>query len=41
MDAAKQAYGKARPFYERAESAIEGFVLPGFAARTTRATSTT
>ena len=29
--AAKVAYGKARPFYERAESAIEGFVLPGFA----------
>jgi iron uptake system component EfeO len=30
VDAAKQAYGKARPYYERAESAIEGFVLPGF-----------
>jgi iron uptake system component EfeO len=30
VDAAKQAYGKARPYYERAESAIEGFVLLGF-----------
>ena len=30
VDAAKAAYGKARPYYERAESAIEGFVLPGF-----------
>lgn len=31
VDAAKQAYAKARPYYERAESAVEGFVLPGFA----------
>ncbi len=30
VDEAKAAYGKARPYYERAESAIEGFVLPGF-----------
>lgn len=30
VEAAKVAYGKARPYYERAESAIEGFVLPGF-----------
>lgn len=29
--AAKAAYAKARPFYERAESSVEGFVLPGFA----------
>lgn len=28
---AKTAYAKARPFYERAESSVEGFVLPGFA----------
>ena len=31
VDAAKTAYAKARPFYERAESSVEGFVLPGFA----------
>jgi iron uptake system component EfeO len=31
VDAAKAAYAKARPFYERAESSVEGFVLPGFA----------
>jgi iron uptake system component EfeO len=31
VDAAKAAYGKARPFYERSESAVDGFVLPGFA----------
>jgi iron uptake system component EfeO len=30
VEAAKAAYAKARPYYERAESAIEGFVLPGF-----------
>ena len=30
VEAAKVAYGKARSYYERAESAIEGFVLPGF-----------
>lgn len=30
VDEAKAAYGRARPYYERAESAIEGFVLPGF-----------
>lgn len=29
---AKLAYAAARPFYERAESAVEGFVLPGFKA---------
>ena len=28
---AKAAYAKARPFYERAESSVDGFVLPGFA----------
>jgi iron uptake system component EfeO len=28
---AKAAYAKARPFYERAESSVEGFVLPGHA----------
>jgi iron uptake system component EfeO len=32
VDAAKQAYAKVRPYYEHAESAVEGFVLPGFAA---------
>lgn len=31
LAAAKDAYAKARPFYERAESSVEGFVLPGFA----------
>lgn len=31
VEAAKAAYAKARPFYERAESSVEGFVLPGFA----------
>lgn len=30
VEASKAAYAKARPYYERAESAIEGFVLPGF-----------
>ena len=30
VEAGKAAYAKARPYYERAESAIEGFVLPGF-----------
>ena len=30
VDAAKTAYAKARPFYERAESSVEGFD-PGFA----------
>jgi iron uptake system component EfeO len=29
--AAKTAYAKARVYYERAESSVEGFVLPGFA----------
>jgi iron uptake system component EfeO len=29
--AAKAAYAKARPFYEHAESSVEGFALPGFA----------
>lgn len=28
---AKNAYAKARPFYERAEASAEGFLLPGFA----------
>jgi iron uptake system component EfeO len=28
---AKTAYAKARPYYERSESSVEGFVLPGFA----------
>jgi iron uptake system component EfeO len=27
---AKAAYSKARPYYERSESTVEGFVLPGF-----------
>ncbi len=31
VQAAKDAYAKARPFYERAESSVEGFVIPGFA----------
>lgn len=31
IDAAKSAYANARPFYERAEASVEGFVLPGFA----------
>lgn len=31
VEAAKTAYAKARMFYERAESSVEGFVLPGFA----------
>src|SRR5438132_841926 len=30
VEGAKTAYAKARPFYERAESSVEGFVLPGF-----------
>lgn len=30
--AAQKAYGQARPFYERIESDVEGFVLPGFGA---------
>jgi iron uptake system component EfeO len=30
LDAAKAAYANARPFYERIESDVEGFVLPGF-----------
>jgi len=29
LDAAKAAYAKARPFYEKVESDVEGFVLPG------------
>ncbi|MEP9381305.1 iron uptake system protein EfeO [Nocardioides sp. KR10-350] len=29
---AQQAYGEARPFYEKIESDVEGFVLPGFDA---------
>ena len=31
LDAAKAAYAKARLFWERSESTVEGFVLPGFA----------
>lgn len=30
VEAAKAAYAKARPYYERSESSVEGFVLPGF-----------
>ena len=30
VDAAQTAYAAARPYYERIESDIEGFVLPGF-----------
>ncbi|MGD9862099.1 MAG: EfeM/EfeO family lipoprotein [Pseudodonghicola sp.] len=32
LKAAKADYAKARPFYERVESDVEGFVLPGFDA---------
>lgn len=32
VDQAKAAYAKARPYYESAESNVEGFVLPGFKA---------
>jgi iron uptake system component EfeO len=32
VEAAKAAYAKARLFWERSESTVEGFVLPGFAA---------
>ncbi|OHU31444.1 peptidase M75 [Mycobacteroides franklinii] len=31
LEQAKTAYAKARPFYERSESNVDGFVLPGFA----------
>lgn len=31
LDAAKTTYAKARLYWERAESTVEGFVLPGFA----------
>lgn len=31
VEQAKIAYAKARPFYERSESSVEGFVLPGVA----------
>lgn len=31
LDAAKVSYAKARLFWERSESTVEGFVLPGFA----------
>jgi iron uptake system component EfeO len=31
VNGAKTAYAKARPYYERSESSVEGFVLPGFA----------
>ena len=33
---AKKAYALARPFYERIESDVEGFVLPGFTATDNR-----
>lgn len=29
LDAARKAYAEARPFYERSESFVDGFVLPG------------
>ena len=32
LDGAKAAYAKARLFWERSESTVDGFVLPGFAA---------
>jgi iron uptake system component EfeO len=32
LDAAKKAYAQARPFYERIETDVDGFVLPGFSA---------
>ncbi len=32
LDAARTGYAKARLFWERAESPVEGFVLPGFTA---------
>lgn len=31
VEQAKSAYAKARPFYERSESNVDGFILPGFA----------
>jgi iron uptake system component EfeO len=31
LEQAKVEYAKARPFYERSESNVDGFVLPGFA----------
>jgi iron uptake system component EfeO len=30
LDAAQKAYAEARPYYERIESDVDGFVLPGF-----------
>ncbi len=32
LEAAKVAYANARPFYERIESSVEGFIIPGFDA---------
>jgi iron uptake system component EfeO len=32
LDAAQKAYGLARPYYERVESDVDGFILPGFGA---------
>lgn len=29
VQSAKEAYAKARPYYERAESAVDGFMMPG------------
>ena len=31
LEQAKQAYAHARPFYEKIESDVDGFVMPGFA----------
>ncbi len=30
VEAAKAAYAKARPYYERVESSVDGYLLPGF-----------
>jgi Predicted periplasmic lipoprotein involved in iron transport len=32
LNAAKKAYAQARPFYERIETDVDGFALPGFSA---------
>jgi iron uptake system component EfeO len=36
LAAAQRQYGEARPFYEKIESDVEGFVLPGFKATDNR-----
>ena len=41
LAAAQTAYADARPYYERIESDVDGFVLPGFKATDNPATSTT